>query len=185
VIGAITAGLFSTPTAPTTNSYESIATVTVGAGGSSSIDFTSIPSTYKHLQIRGFVKMSAAGAYPQLRLNGVTSSSYSAHLLTGSGSGSPFAYWPATATYFDWLAGAADGSSTGYAAVVTDLLDYTDTNKNKTLKTLSGLDMNGSGQVYIASGVLLSTSAISSIKILTSSSTIAQYSSFALYGIKW
>ena len=32
--------------------YESIATVTVGAGGSSSVTFSSIPSTYTHLQIR-------------------------------------------------------------------------------------------------------------------------------------
>ena len=37
-------------------SYESIATVTVGAGGSSSISFTSIPSTYKHLQIRAITR---------------------------------------------------------------------------------------------------------------------------------
>jgi len=38
--------------APQVGDFESIATVTVGAGGSSEINFTSIPSTYQHLQIR-------------------------------------------------------------------------------------------------------------------------------------
>ena len=37
-------------------SYESIATVTVGSGGAASVEFTSIPSTYTHLQIRAIVR---------------------------------------------------------------------------------------------------------------------------------
>ena len=35
--------------------FESIATVTVGGGGAASIEFTSIPGTYQHLQIRGII----------------------------------------------------------------------------------------------------------------------------------
>ena len=34
------------------SSYESIQTITVGSGGASTIVFSSIPSTYAHLQIR-------------------------------------------------------------------------------------------------------------------------------------
>jgi len=48
VIGAITAGLYAGGVPPVTNSYESIATVTVGSGGASSASFSSIPSTFKH-----------------------------------------------------------------------------------------------------------------------------------------
>ena len=51
----------SYPQAPATN-FDSIATVTVGAGGSSSITFSSIPSTYTHLQIRFMAKETAVGS---------------------------------------------------------------------------------------------------------------------------
>jgi hypothetical protein len=34
------------------NTYEAIATVEVGSGGASTIDFTSIPSTYTDLVLR-------------------------------------------------------------------------------------------------------------------------------------
>jgi hypothetical protein len=33
--------------------FESIATVSVGSGGAADVEFTSIPATYTHLQIRG------------------------------------------------------------------------------------------------------------------------------------
>ncbi len=49
MIGAITAGLYGTGVPPVTSSYESIATSTATG---SSITFSSIPSTYKHLQVR-------------------------------------------------------------------------------------------------------------------------------------
>ena len=57
------------------SSYDSIATVTVGSGGSSSIVFSSIPQTYKHLQIRGFVQTTRA-TYPAdlLKINTINGS---------------------------------------------------------------------------------------------------------------
>jgi hypothetical protein len=42
-----------------TTSYESIATVTVGGGGSASASFTSIPATYTHLQLSWIGKVQA------------------------------------------------------------------------------------------------------------------------------
>ena len=41
-------------------SYESIQTVTVGLGGAANVEFTSIPATYTHLQIRGISKTDRA-----------------------------------------------------------------------------------------------------------------------------
>ena len=60
MIGNSIAGFLGTGVAASTSSYESIATTTVGAGGSSSISFTSIPSTYTHLQVRGLTIKSGA-----------------------------------------------------------------------------------------------------------------------------
>ena len=67
------------------SSYESVATVTVGAGGSSSISFTSIPSTYKHLQLRISGLAGAADAYLYLNSD-TTNSNYYMHSLYGNGS---------------------------------------------------------------------------------------------------
>jgi hypothetical protein len=67
-------------------SFESIATVTVGGGGASSIEFTSIPGTYQHLQVRLIGRSSSTGATGNnfdLTLNGDTASNYAYHGLYG------------------------------------------------------------------------------------------------------
>lgn len=157
-----------TPVIPLTD-YESIATTTVGAGGTSTITFSSIPSTYKHLQLR------ASGANGgTIRFNGdTTTTNYRYHYLSGdgatAGSGTAQnAYWPVS-------------GSVNRTVDILDILDYSNTSKNKTLRTLGGWDNNGSGEVWISSDLWLNTAAISSIVI---SGTFAQYSSFALYGVK-
>jgi hypothetical protein len=63
-------------------------------------------------------------------------------------------------------------------------LDYTNTNKNKTARSLWGYDANGSGYVGLYSGLWRNTSAINRIDYVPASGTFPQYSSFALYGIK-
>jgi hypothetical protein len=160
-----------------TGSYESIQTVNVGAGGSTSITFSSIPSTYKHLQIRAY---APTGNYMDIRFNGdTTSSNYRGHYIVGVGSGTPGAGTNANAAYFP----EAGGWSSPWCAVL-DILDYSDTNKYKTQRTLEGFDANGSGEVYLYSSLWMSTSAISSIVLSRSGASVGQYSKFALYGIK-
>jgi hypothetical protein len=177
-----------------TNSYESIATVLVGSGGSATISFTSIPSTYKHLQIRGIARSTRADfAIDQLytRFNSDTGSNYSWHTLVGQGSGSATANWASTQTSISVGEGSF-GTTTGgtFGGGVVDILDYTNTNKYKTVRSLSGVDLNGTiagygGWVALTSGLWRSGSAVTSI-VLTPSvgTTFTQYSSFALYGIK-
>lgn len=169
-----------------TNSYESIATVTVGSGGSSSITFSSIPSTYQHLQVRFMARSTSATASDIVvfRFNG-TGSTTSIHTLTGDGSS---AYATATTSYSYGGAGSiAANSSTAsaFGAGVFDLLDYADVNKYKTTRTLTGYDANGSGLIRLSSSLIQTTSAISSITFTTdNAANFAEYSSFALYGIK-
>ena len=158
-------------------SYDAIGTFTVGAGGQSTISFTSIPSTYKHLQIRyfGFVANDAF-----IRFNSDTGTNYSRHSLYGNGS-SAAAYGAANETAIGFTYTA---SSTNPGVVVCDILDYANTNKYKTVKVLNGDDQNGSGIIMLASGNWRNTSAITSITIFEDSGVFGQYSSFALYGIK-
>lgn len=155
--------------------YESIATVTVGSGGSSSISFSSIPSTYKHLQLRIFG--SGATSDGLIYFNGdTTNANYYRHEVYGNGATvSADAF---NAPYYD-----AGGISSSYPLVeIIDILDYANTNKNKTLRNLWGYDFNGSGRVGLLSIGWTNTSAISSISL--SNRTYNQYSQIALYGIR-
>ena len=169
-------------------SYESIATVTLGSS-QSSITFSSIPSTYQHLQIRGISKCSRTSADQgtfRYRLNGDTSSSYSYHRLFGNGSsvssdgGGSFNYG-----YLYYGATTNDTAST-FGVSVWDILDYSNTNKYTTVRYLGGLSNNNTSDgVGIGSNAWLNTSAVNSIVIeIDGGFNFLQYSSFALYGIK-
>lgn len=179
-----------------TNSYESIATVTVGAGGSSSISFTGIPSTYQHLQVRGIARSTGAATYGTndvilFRLNSDSGTNYSSHYLVGGDNGSvTFAGGAAGQTYFNMGWNASNSSpSNVFSTSVTDIVDYSNTNKYKTLRMLNGYDSNtssgfGTACVWYGSGGWYNTNAVSSITLTYSGSNFAQYSQFALYGIK-
>jgi hypothetical protein len=179
MLGNIIAGTFSAGVAPSTNSYESIATVTVGSGGSSSIDFSSIPSTYKHLQLRTMAFNATGWNRFTITLNGAAvSSSYNDHLIVGNGASASASYEASTSKM-------GGSNTTNPAASIIDILDYSNTNKNKVLRGLYGFDNNGAGQIQFASILWQSTAAINQITIVDESGrTFTQYSSFALYGIK-
>jgi hypothetical protein len=169
--------------------YESIATVNVGSGGASSIAFASIPSTYTHLQIRGIARSSTAssGIVPIYAQINSTSTNQTSHWVYGDGS-------TATATnatnanliYLGYIGQNTTTAST-FGAAVVDVLDYANTNKYKTFRILSGVDLSGSGRVGLFSGFLYAnTNAISNITLYANAGgdSFAEYSSFALYGIK-
>lgn len=167
------------------NSYESISTVTVGAGGQSSISFTSIPSTYKHLQIRAIQFCGTTSYNALIRYNSDSGNNYASHYLEGNGStvGSGVAYGNPPINY--GAIGEVRGGTTYPDVFVCDILDYTNTNKYKTARSLSGYDANGSGLAAFRSSLWMSTSAITSITITNDvPANFTQYSSFALYGIK-
>lgn len=169
--------------------YESIQTVTVGAGGSSSIAFTSIVGTYKHLQIRYLSRSSRAATTDSvsIRFNSDTGSNYARHYLYGDGaSASAGASTTQTSANIGTQA-AASAAANIFGVGVIDILDYTSTNKNKTIRCLSGDDFNGSGDIQLTSGLYFATpAAITSITLLAQggSANFVQYSSFALYGVK-
>jgi hypothetical protein len=165
-------------------SYQSIATVTA-SGSTSSLQFTSIPSTYQHLQLRLITRSAEAStiSYSNIRFNGDTGSNYAFHYLTGNGSSAGYgANASATDTFGVNMPGASALSNT-YAVAIYDFLDYANTNKYKTLRALDGYDLNGSGEIFLGSGLWQSTSAINRIDFSTGSN-FATGTTLALYGIK-
>lgn len=186
MIGSLIGIIASSGGAAAGGDYESIATVTVGSGGSSSISFTSIPSTYQHLQIRSIAQCSTSTSNWQRLVvafnSDTTNSNYVDHLLYGTGTAAE------SLAETSSRKGYGRASRTGvsyFGANVTDILDYANTNKNKTSRTLTGIEINGGGQIALESNLWMNTAAINSITItIEDSSNFNQYSSFALYGIK-
>lgn len=178
----------SANSAAAATSFESIATVTVGSGGAANVEFTSIPSTYTHLQVRCIARTdraNALGDYLAVTVNSDTGSNYSSHALYGNGSSVTVdTNTSATFATFHRFSGSSQTASV-FGAGVLDILDYKNTNKYKTFRSLAGWDSNGSGVIFFDSNLWMSTSAITSIKLAVGGGTsINQYSHFALYGVK-
>jgi len=162
--------------------YQSIATTTIGAGGASSITFSSIPSTYQHLQLRVLARSTRGATDDDLKLtfNGTTTNYYR-HEVYGTGSAVSAYASSGTAIEVGHLNGGTSTASY-FSATVLDVLDYANTNKNKTTRSLSGgMDLD---RIKFMSGGWFDTSAITSITLTAGGGNLAQYSSFALYGIK-
>jgi hypothetical protein len=170
--------------------FESIATTVVGAGGSNgSVTFSSIPQTYKHLQVRALTRTDRAVTDDAslIFLNSdTTKTNYTLHGLRGNGSSaSSFGYASSSGLGIQSITLGNTATAQMFGLIVVDILDYTNTNKNTTVRSLGGMDYNGGGFVDFISGVWLNTAAVNSISFQALNGTeFLQYSHFALYGIK-
>jgi len=164
------------------SSFESIATAT-GTGSSGTITFSSIPSTFTHLQIRVNMVASASAAL-QLTFNGDTASNYSMHGVFGTGSAAAASGSVSTSNI--QTLGQYTGTITTYPNVaIMDILDYASTTKNKTVRCLQGFDKNAAGgEIGLTSGLWRSTSAITSLSLILSTGNFTTSTTIALYGVK-
>lgn len=162
--------------------FDSIATTVIGTA-TSSVTFSSIPQTYKHLQIR-VLNRNTTG-YDAFDLITLNSTATRTHYLLGinnqalSGTNTNSIFGPAA------YGNASGWDSRIFGVGIIDILDYTNTNINKTVRTLTGVDGNAAGGlVALNSGYAATTSAVTTITITSQGTNFGQYSSFALYGIK-
>lgn len=173
-------------------SYDALATYTVGAGGVSSVTFSGISSDYTHLQIRILAATDRATYAIDnmfVTLNGDTGSNYSFHSLEGNGSSASSG---SAANNTDVRTGTLSSSAASnvFTASIVDILDYANTNKYKTTRSLSGFDVNGTvsgygGFIQLYSSSWRSTNPVTSITFnRQTGSNFLQYSQFAIYGVK-
>lgn len=169
-----------------------IASQTVGAGGANSITFSSIPQTFTHLQLRTFQRNTNSGsneAFSVVTFNGDTGQNYSSISFFGNGSSTTsFSQNQITNGSYGTSTYGPEAPNDGttanvYASGIVDIFDYTNTNKYKTLKTLTGFDSNGFGFVFIHSGLWMNTNAITSITVLSSGTSFKANSTYQLYGM--
>jgi hypothetical protein len=181
----------------TFGAFESIATTTVGVGGTPTISFADIPQTFKHLQIRVLGRSTGAYTYSSLyvRPNSVSTARYSYHSLYGNGTSAASTGRGTAGGDTAWVAQNISGdtaTANNFGSVIVDILDYANTDKYKVMRSLGGYDNNGSGSpigtISLNSGAFFgstgsSTEAITSITLLTDGN-FKQYTHAALYGIK-
>ena len=148
-----------------------------------SVTFSSIPSTYKNLQLRMKVNTSSTGDTIYIRLNGDTGTNYTRHYLQGNGT-TATAVGNTGRSYMQvggWSTNTAN--TTISCCIISDLIDYANTSKYKTLRTSSGIDKNGTGDMVLASNLWISTAAVSSITVALDTNSFASGTSIALYGM--
>ena len=165
------------------NDYERISTITLSSTASS-IDFTSIPSTYRHLQVRAVVRNTNGGSLTP-RPNGDTGVNFAWHHIVGNGS-SVASSGIGSRSAIDFGRIVANSYTTdSFSAYVIDILDYANTSKNKTLRSFSGIinPENNDRGVYLSSGLWISTTAITSLTFVSGSNFQAN-TRFSLYGIR-
>jgi hypothetical protein len=162
--------------------YELIATA-FGTGSSGVIDFTSIPSNYRHLQIRFLAKNTSTATQINLTMNGITAASYSRHGILGNGTTaiSNNAINQTSIPLPESMVTTTTANLT--SAGVIDILDYLNTSRNTTVRASYGQVIN-LNRVYLGSGALFNTAAITSITLTASANNFDAVSRFSLYGIK-
>jgi hypothetical protein len=159
--------------------YKFIGSVTVGSGGASSMDFTSIPQTYTDLEILVAGRTTGSGNGINITFNSNTSN-YTNSALQGSGTtiGS-YGTYNRNAGMF----GYSGDTANSFGSTKIYILNYTGSN-NKSYSADAVSENNGAtAYMNLVAGLWSNTSAITSISLAAMDGTIVQHSTAYLYGI--
>lgn len=189
MLGSLWFNSFSAGVPASAAAYELISTTVLGSSAAS-VTFSSlntVAASYKHLQLRAVYASNTGGngTYIRTQLNGDTGSNYSNHYLVGQGS-TILSTGAASQTAMPISPYSSSVLSTQSDVLIADILDFSNTSKNKTLRTFAGGP--GYGSINLISGAWFSTAAITSISLLAfsqgSASTFGAGARFSLYGLK-
>lgn len=161
-----------------------IASSGVLSGSTNGFNFTNIPQTFTHLQVRGFLRDTFTSSVNQslsFQFNGDNAANYAVHRMGGDGSGTYSQGFATQGSMFQGAIPTAIETANVFGIIITDILDYRNTSKNKTIRSISGYDANGTGTAMMSSGAWLNTAAITSINCSQSAGS-AQFSRIDLYG---
>jgi hypothetical protein len=171
--------------------FDALSTVTLSAT-TASITFAGIPNNYKHLQIRFMARtdMSSGGSWSPIgmRYNSDSSANYALHDLFGTGSATFASGYTGQTNAIAGYGAPTTNAANSFGVGVVDILDYQSISKNKTSRSITGVDNNGSGIVLMQSSLWLSTPAITSISFNllggSNGSNFLSGTQFSLYGVK-
>lgn len=168
------------------SSIDALASTILTSASSSTVTFTSIPQTYTHLQLRIYTTNTASAPTMSVYFNNDTTAKYTYHNLTGYGSGIQNQGFTTSSNNLAnsiALSGFYIGQYTGQ--IITDILDYSNTNNYKNVRTISGSDNVSGGEVTVVSGLYtVASPGISVVNVKIFNTTLAAGSQLSLYGIK-
>lgn len=174
-----------------TGAFDALGTVTLSTS-TPTVTFSGIPAEYKHLQIRYAVRtdMNSGGNWSpvNIRFNADSGSTYSVHSFYGTGSSAAAEGYASQTSANPGFGAPNTFGANVFGVGIVDVLDYSSTSKNKTIRSFSGTENNGSGIIMFQSGGWFSTAAINSLTFglygSTNGSNYLANTTFALYGIK-
>jgi hypothetical protein len=162
--------------------YELIATA-FGTGSSGTITFSSIPQDYKHLQVRYTAKTTTTTIAIYIRFNFNSASSYSYHRLRGAAATVSSDAAPNVSSMEMFNAVENGETANAFNAGIIDILDYSSSTKNTTIRALYGGRLTTS-TIALFSGLFFVTNSVTSMQLFLPSGNYNSATRFSLYGIR-
>ena len=166
------------------NTFDIISSVTVPAGGTSAVNFTSSPSTYADLCLKVSARKTTSGGINlQMRFNDSTSGYIQRTIIAGNGN---------VVTYFDnseigfmYVTSSSDTANT-FSSTEMYIPSYSSSN-NKSVGINNVTENNASAStIAITAAAWANSAAINKIylQIANGAGVFAEHSTIYLYGIK-
>jgi hypothetical protein len=166
------------------NTYEIISSVTVGAGGSASIDFTSIPNTYKDLVLSFSTRSSAtdsADAFDTIVKFNNSAANLTFISLRGDGSG---VNYNSLTDRMLRTTNPSNYTASTFSNVSMYIMNYAAiTHKCYNIEGVVENNATSGAQVFM-SGAWAQTAAVNQLTLVPNGGSFVQYSTAYLYGIK-
>lgn len=184
ILGIVSSGVIE----QTSPAFESIASFN-GTGSSNEFDFTNIPQTYKHLQLRIYGRCGDASADNargfNMYLNNTIASEYAYYTFHSNSGGtiSTENFYPASGAFVYCIAQSQDGE---YGVGIIDFYDYADTSKHTHIKSLGGVAFGDStyDRTHIGATSWDQTTAVNRIRMISNGGNLNSGTRVSLYGIK-
>lgn len=154
-----------------------------GSQSSVTFDVTGLGDTYKHLQIRKIARADISDWSSHVRFNSDTGSNYAWHQIGGDGSS---VFSSAGTSQAHMIVGKQPYTADSYnfTADIIDIVDAFNSNKNTTIRSLSGYAGSNNPVTIMRSGIWFNTTPLTSITVTQLNGNFVSGSRFSLYGIK-
>lgn len=166
--------------------YSKIASVTVGSGGVSSIDFLAIPQNYTDLKVVFSVRNDRAGSTAdtaRIQFNFDTGNNYNYRYAYGNGSAAASSSGSPAAFIECFRNNGASSTANTFSNNEIYIPNYTGSNYKSVSVDSVQEDNATTANAALVAGIWSNSSSINSIKLYTLYTTM-QYSTATLYGIK-
>jgi hypothetical protein len=165
--------------------YELISTQVLSSSAST-VTFSSIPQTFRHLQIRTVVRGTAASEFVEMlmRFNGDSGANYSSHVLRGTGSSVISQVNANSDTRIRFSSFGNSAPSGVFAQKVIDILDYSSSAKNTTSRALVGNNGSSIFRIDLVSGLWMNTASVTSVAFSLGSGDFGSGTRFSIYGLR-